>query len=294
VKIILLLLVTLSVTSNCLASSAYPKRLDDPAAVYLTAEEFHVHGDGKEDDSAAVQAAIDKLQAAKSEGVVFIPPGRYRISRTIYLWPGVRVIGYGSQRPVFVLGENTPGYQNGIAYMFFFAGARPRPVAPARRQILLESVPARFEQQHLAEFPIPQHPFEREEIPVESPILKHAEQQAAGAGKRDQFAGLGGGKREWLVDDDMLARLESGAAETVVSVVRRRDDDQVDIVGGTCRDRVPHAARRIAPQTEALRAGGSYQNDAERLGGFEQGPVKIRAGQTVSDESDAYRRARKR
>ena len=85
-------------------------RLEDPAAVYLTADEFHVHGDGKEDDSAAVQAAIDKLQAAKGEGVVFIPPGRYRISRTIYLWPGVRVIGYGAQRPVFVLGENTPGY----------------------------------------------------------------------------------------------------------------------------------------------------------------------------------------
>ena len=134
VKIIPLLLVTLSVTSNCFASSAYPTRLDDPAAVYLTADEFHVNGDGKEDDSAAVQAAIDKLQAAKGEGVVFIPPGRYRLSRTIYLWPGVRVIGYGSQRPVFVLGENTPGYQNGIAYMFFFAGARPRPHS-ARRAV---------------------------------------------------------------------------------------------------------------------------------------------------------------
>jgi hypothetical protein len=105
--------------------------LEDPAAVYLTAEEFHVHGDGKEDDSAAVQAAIDKLQAGKGEGIVFIPQGRYRISRTIYLWPGVRVIGYGSQRPVFVLGENTPGYQDGIAYMFFFAGARPRAAAAA-------------------------------------------------------------------------------------------------------------------------------------------------------------------
>jgi sugar lactone lactonase YvrE len=126
VKIVLLLLVTLSVTSNCFATSAYPTRLDDTAAVYLTADEFHVHGDGKEDDSVAVQAAIDKLQAAKGEGIVFIPPGRYRISRTIYLWPGVRVIGYGAQRPVFVLAENTPGYQNGIAYMFFFAGARPR------------------------------------------------------------------------------------------------------------------------------------------------------------------------
>src|SRR3984957_13611029 len=126
VKTVLVLLVTLSVTSNCFAASTYPTRLDDPAAVYLSGEAFHAHADGKEDDSAAVQAAIDKLQATKGEGVVFIPPGRYRISRTIYLWPGVRVIGYGSQRPVFVLGKNTPGYQDGIAYMFFFAGGRPR------------------------------------------------------------------------------------------------------------------------------------------------------------------------
>src|SRR6201996_3980725 len=123
----LLALILASLTTSAFAASTYPQRLDDPEAVYLTPQEFHVYGDGQHDDSEAVQAAIDKLQASKGEGIVFVPQGRYRISRTIYLWPGVRVIGYGAQRPVFVLGENTPGYQNGIAYMFFFAGARPRP-----------------------------------------------------------------------------------------------------------------------------------------------------------------------
>src|ERR1700679_3829443 len=130
-KILQSLLITLLVTATCSAASTYPTRLDDPAAVYLTAEEFHAHGDGKEDDSAAVQAAIDKLQATKGQGIVVVGQRRYRISRTIYLWPGVRLIGYGAQRPVFVLGENTPGYQDGIAYMFFFAGARPRPAGGA-------------------------------------------------------------------------------------------------------------------------------------------------------------------
>src|ERR1700734_3504731 len=104
-KILQSLLVTLLVTATSSAASIYPTRLDDPAAVYLTAEEFHVHGDGNQDDSAAIQAAIDELQAGKGEGIVFVGPGRYRISRTIYLWPGVRLIGYGAQRPVFVLGE---------------------------------------------------------------------------------------------------------------------------------------------------------------------------------------------
>jgi hypothetical protein len=125
-KSLLPLFAGLLLSATCSAASIYATRLDDPAAVYLTPEEFQVHGDGQEDDSEAVQAAIDKLQAGKGEGIVFVPQGRYRITRTIYLWPGVRLIGYGVERPVFVLGENTPGYQDGIAYMFFFAGARPR------------------------------------------------------------------------------------------------------------------------------------------------------------------------
>src|ERR1700729_694365 len=123
----LLVLILASLTASTFAASTYPQRLDDPEAVYLTPQEFQVHGDGLRDDSEAVQAAIDKLQSSRGEGIVFVPQGRYRISRTIYLWPGVRLIGYGTQRPVFVLGENTPGYQDGIAYMFLFAGARPRP-----------------------------------------------------------------------------------------------------------------------------------------------------------------------
>ena len=122
----LLVLILASLTASTFAASTYPQRLDGPEAVYLTPQEFQGHGDGLRDDSEAVQAAIDKLQSSRGEGIVFVPQGRYRISRTIYLWPGVRLIGYGTQRPVFVLGENTPGYQDGIAYMFFFAGARPR------------------------------------------------------------------------------------------------------------------------------------------------------------------------
>src|SRR5580765_3504693 len=115
-------LVTLVITCLGIASGAsyYPARLDDPHAVYLAAR-----GDGKTDDSAAIQAAIDKVQETTGEGILFVPEGRYLVTRTIYVWPGVRVIGYGAQRPVFVLADQTPGYQQGIGYMFFFAGSRP-------------------------------------------------------------------------------------------------------------------------------------------------------------------------
>jgi sugar lactone lactonase YvrE len=108
-------------------ASFYPQRLEDPAAVYLTRESFPVQGDGIADDSAAVQQAIDKVASSTGAGVLFVPPGTYRLTKTVYVWPGVRLIGYGSSRPVFTLGENTPGFQEGTGkYLLFYSGGRGR------------------------------------------------------------------------------------------------------------------------------------------------------------------------
>ena len=43
-------------------ASYYTMRLDDPKAVYLTRDNFSVHGDGIADDTDAIQQAIDKVQ----------------------------------------------------------------------------------------------------------------------------------------------------------------------------------------------------------------------------------------
>ncbi len=115
----------LCVSSSALAASVFTSRLDDPKAVYLTAQEFGAKADGKVDDSAAIQAAIDKSSTNAREGIVFVPSGRYRLTRTVYVWPGVRIIGYGVTRPVFLLADNTPGFQKGIGIMVMFTGARP-------------------------------------------------------------------------------------------------------------------------------------------------------------------------
>jgi hypothetical protein len=109
------------------ASSALISRLDDPKAVYLEAPAFEVRGDGVADDSAAIQKAIDQASGKLLEGIVFVPSGRYRLTRTLYVWAGVRIYGYGPTRPIFVLGDNTPGYQQGIGLMVMFSGSRPRP-----------------------------------------------------------------------------------------------------------------------------------------------------------------------
>jgi len=113
-----------------LASSYYPARLDDPKAIYLTQENFAVKGDGIADDSAVLQQAINQIQEKTNQGILFVPPGRYRLTRTVYIWPGIRLIGFGPTRPAFVLAANTPGFQRGPSYMLFFAGARPIANAP--------------------------------------------------------------------------------------------------------------------------------------------------------------------
>jgi hypothetical protein len=118
--------------ASAFAASAIATRLDDPKAVYLTAPDFGAHADGTSDDSAALQAAIDKA-ATGSEGILFVAPGQYRLTRTIYVYPGVRVIGYGATRPVFVLAANTPGFQKGVGVMVMFTGMRARGAGGAGR-----------------------------------------------------------------------------------------------------------------------------------------------------------------
>ena len=84
--------------------SAFVIAPNDPAAVTVAAK-----GDGVADDTAAVQAAIDAA-GKPGGGIVFLPAGRYRISRTLYMWPGVRLFGVGKRRPVIVLAPNTRGF----------------------------------------------------------------------------------------------------------------------------------------------------------------------------------------
>ncbi|ACB74556.1 glycosyl hydrolase family 28-related protein [Opitutus terrae] len=114
--------------------SIYPLRPDDPQAVYATREAFGVHADGLGDDSAALQRAIDQVQETTRRGIVFLPEGRYRLTRALQVWSGIRLIGYGANRPVLVLGANTPGYQDGAGkYLVHFVSDRPAtPDLPVR------------------------------------------------------------------------------------------------------------------------------------------------------------------
>jgi sugar lactone lactonase YvrE len=112
------------------AQSVLVTRPSDPGAIDVIAP-----ADGQIDDTAALQAAIDRAAGTGREGIVFVPSGRYRLTRTLYIWPGVRVFGYGATRPVFLLADDTPGFGSGVADMVIFAGVNPRDPTAAHGRI---------------------------------------------------------------------------------------------------------------------------------------------------------------
>ena len=112
---------TLLATTAFASTSAMQTAPIDPRAVTVKGK-----GDGKADDSEAIQHALDEA-SEHGGGVVFLPSGRYRISRSLLIWPAVRLFGTGRTRPVLVLADNTPGFQKGVGSMVVFSGA-PRGV----------------------------------------------------------------------------------------------------------------------------------------------------------------------
>ena len=120
-KQLILALIFFNVATSAWSKSYFTQRPQDPRAVTVAAP-------SGADDTALLQHAIDRVRETTGQGIVFVAPGRYRISNTIYIWPGIRVIGCGPTRPVIVLPENTPNFQDAAneKVMIFFAGGGSR------------------------------------------------------------------------------------------------------------------------------------------------------------------------
>jgi hypothetical protein len=143
VKILLFLLLAASwlklsaLDSKPQSVSFYNQKPEDTEAIYFTEEKYNIKADGRSDVSDALQEAINKLKLEQNFGIVFIPEGMYIISRTIYIPAAIRLIGYGTKRPLFVLKKKTPGYQESVEsdkgkanYMFWFTGGVVEPGRP--------------------------------------------------------------------------------------------------------------------------------------------------------------------
>ncbi|MGC9453648.1 MAG: glycosyl hydrolase family 28-related protein [Phycisphaerae bacterium] len=129
-----------SVADRTPGESVYTMAPEDGAAVTVTDEDFGTVGDGQADDTAAIQTAIDSLQPAQESdagrrairrndlpcGIVLLPEGTYRLTDTLRVWWGVRLIGFGRKRPTLLLASRTPGFDAGDSRpMVHFHGPRP-------------------------------------------------------------------------------------------------------------------------------------------------------------------------
>jgi sugar lactone lactonase YvrE len=126
-KLVISLLTIWFAFINLFASnSVYTERVEDPEAVYFTPDKFNISNDGSGDVSDELQKAIRQVFEKTGFGILFIPEGEYAISKTIYIPAGVRMIGYGTNRPVFVLKKNTYGFTAGDEkYLFWFTANLP-------------------------------------------------------------------------------------------------------------------------------------------------------------------------
>ena len=134
-KLILLIFFISIICINAFADgpgskSFYTMKPEDTQAIYFTTDNYHIRTDGKIDVSDELQSAINKLKLENNFGIIFIPEGSYSISKTIYIPQAIRLIGYGQKRPLFILKNNSPGYQSpdptdkGKArYMFWFTSS---------------------------------------------------------------------------------------------------------------------------------------------------------------------------
>ncbi|MBQ4540954.1 MAG: SMP-30/gluconolactonase/LRE family protein [Alistipes sp.] len=102
--------------------SVYTERFADPNALFFTPEAFGFEAGTKADVSDALQEAINRVKQEKNFGTLYIPEGKYYISKTIYVPGAVRLIGYGKERPEFILAKNSPAFQSEECWMFWFTG----------------------------------------------------------------------------------------------------------------------------------------------------------------------------
>ncbi|RAI97719.1 pectate lyase-like protein [Chitinophaga skermanii] len=106
--------------------SVYTQLPPDTAAVHFQSTSADI--------SDELQAAINQLKKDKSFGVIFLPAGKYYISKTIYIPTAIRLIGYGKTRPIISLKKNSPGFQTEkpndkgkAGYMFWFTSSVVEP-----------------------------------------------------------------------------------------------------------------------------------------------------------------------
>lgn len=127
---------------NASGAGAVERTVDDKLRDVVSVKDFGAVGDGITDDTSKIQAAIDSLS---SGGVVYFPPGQYRIARNIGVndrW-GLKV----TQSNIILRGDqatlrrfNTDISTYTLAYPILFIGTPDSDVAAATENVVIENL----------------------------------------------------------------------------------------------------------------------------------------------------------
>ena len=108
-------------------TSFYTGKIEDESAIYFDADHFDISNDGIVDVSDELQKAVNMVVEEYGYGIVFVPEGKYLLSKTIYIPKAVRIIGYGEKRPEFILKDNALNFniskeddKGHFRYLFWF------------------------------------------------------------------------------------------------------------------------------------------------------------------------------
>ena len=147
-----------------------------------------------------------------------------------------------------------------------------------------------FELRDTAETVFGDQSREGQEIDVPAAVLIDGQQDVMGLGKGDQGAGFGGGRGEWLLDDDVFARFDGGGAQGKVGGGWGGDDDEGD--GEVGEDGIKGAVNfygGMSGRWVVFLVGGALENgmEIEGLGiGEEKGDVEDFGGEAIADHRD--------
>lgn len=103
-------------------TGAVATTVQDKLRESVSVKDFGAVGDGVADDTAAIQAAIDAIEATGMGGVIFFPPGEYLVTTTLSVADNKKIILQGAGRDsVLVKGANGPvinlGKECSIVYL---------------------------------------------------------------------------------------------------------------------------------------------------------------------------------
>ena len=89
-----------------------------PSSKFRNVLDFGAVGDGRTDDTAAIQRAINHDRGernAKTAAVVYFPTGNYLVSDTLVTWCNTELRGNSLFRPTITLAPNSPGFGSASA-----------------------------------------------------------------------------------------------------------------------------------------------------------------------------------